>query len=458
MTSAKVMNRWLVVAGGILIQVCLGAIYAWSAFTAKLTAAPFALTRTQTQVIFSVGLLSFAVVMALVAGRWQARSGPRIVAATGGAVLGLGYVFAGLSGTSFVGMLVGIGLLGGAGIGLAYVCPIAALVKWFPDKKGMITGLAVAGFGFGALVWIKLTGGFAFGPVDLTPGWSGLYGAGWTVSEVFLLYGVLCAGLVGLGSLVMVNPPRGWQPDGWVAPTASAASGGVEFAAGDMIRTRQYWVLFSIFTVGALAGLMVIGIIRLFGIDALTATGVDVAQATAITGTAMGLFYALFNGLGRIVWGAISDKLGRRASIAVMSLIQGVMMILFFFIGGSEWGLYLGAALIGFNFGGNFALFPAATADLFGNDSVGINYPWVFLAYGVGGLFGPILGGYMGDTGAWAWAFIPAGVACLAAAALALTLRPPEGRGEEAVREPEPEDAVAIATVETREEGELVGV
>jgi OFA family oxalate/formate antiporter-like MFS transporter len=348
-----------------------------------------------------------------------------VVAATGGLILGIGYVVAGLSGTSFPLMLLGIGVLGGAGIGLAYVCPIAALVKWFPDRKGMITGLAVAGFGFGALIWIKLTGGFQFGPVDLTPGWTGLYGAGWTVNQVFILYGILFAVLVGLGSLVMVNPPAGWAPAGWTPPAASASSGGVEFSSGEMMRTAQFWELFVIFAVGALSGLMVIGIIRLFGIDALTASGMDAARATVVTGTAMGLFYALFNGLGRIVWGAVSDNLGRKYSLALMSLIQGIMMILFYFIGGSEWGLYLGATLIGFNFGGNFALFPAATADLFGNQNVGVNYPWVFLAYGVGGVFGPILGGMMGDSGAWAWAFIPAGVACLAAAGLALALHPP---------------------------------
>ncbi|HSG07221.1 MAG TPA: OFA family MFS transporter [Longimicrobiales bacterium] len=425
MNPPKVMNRWLVVAGGILIQMCLGAIYAWSAFTAKLTAEPYSFTRTETQVVFSVGLVTFALVMALVAGRWQKKSGPRIVAATGGLVLGLGYVVAGLSGTSFPLMLLGIGVLGGAGIGLAYVCPIAALVKWFPDRKGMITGLAVAGFGFGALVWIKLTGGFQFGPVDLTPGWAGLYGAGWTVNQVFLLYGLLFAALVGLGSLVMVNPPEGWAPAGWTPPAASAASGGVEFTPGEMMRTPQFWELFVIFALGALAGLMVIGIIRLFGIDALTASGMDVAEATVVTGTAMGLFYALFNGLGRIVWGTVSDRVGRKNSIALMSAMQGVLMILFHFIGGSEWGLYLGAMLIGFNFGGNFALLPAATADLFGNQNVGVNYPWVFLAYGVGGVVGPILGGVMGDAGAWAWAFIPAGIACLAAAGLALALHPP---------------------------------
>jgi len=111
-----------------------------------------------------------------------------------------------------------------------------------------------------------------------------------------------------------------------------------------------------------------------------------------------------------------------------MSLLQGVMMILFFFIGGKEVGLYIGAAIIGFNFGGNFALFPAATADYFGNRNVGTNYPWVFMAYGVGGVVGPLLGGMMGDARTWMWAFIPAGIACLAAAAMMFFLKPPKTR------------------------------
>ncbi len=431
MTEQKVINRWLVVLGGILVQLCLGAIYAWSAFTGKLTAAngPFQFTKTQTQIIFSVGLLSFAVVMALVAGNWQKKVGPRLVATVGGLVLGAGYILAGLAGNSFWGILLGVGLLGGAGIGLGYVCPIAALVKWFPDKKGMITGLAVAGFGFGALLWIKLTSGFKFGAVDLTPGWNGLYGMGWSVNKVFLLYGVIFAVLVGLGAQVLVNPPEGWKPAGWTPPPESTASstGGVEFSPAQMVRTGQFWTLFLTFFVGATAGLMVIGVIQLFGKDALTANGIDPEQANIIAGTAMGLFFALLNGLGRIIWGTLSDKLGRRNAIALMSGLQGVMMIAFYFIGGKELGLYLGAAIIGFNFGGNFALFPAATADFFGNKSVGTNYPWVFMSYGVGGVVGPILGGIMGDAKAWMWAFVPAGVACLIMATVVmLTLRPPK--------------------------------
>ena len=434
MSETKLINRWWIVAGGILIQLCLGAIYAWAAFTGELTAEPFEFTRAQTQIVFAVGLASFAGFMALIAGRWQKRVGPRKVALTGGLVLGAGYLLAGLSGTSFWGILLGVGLLGGAGIGLGYVCPIAALVKWFPDKKGFITGLAVAGFGFGALIWIKLTEGFQFGPVDLTPGWAGLYGMGWNVNDVFILYGILFAALVGLGSLAMINPPDGYCPEGWTPPTGAAAqlSGGQDFTEREMMATPQFWGLFFIFLVGATSGLMIIGIIRLFGLDALTdptRAGLSETDALLATGTAMGLFYSLFNGVGRILWGRISDQIGRRASIALMSASQGIIMMTFFFLGSSVTGLCIGAAVIGFNFGGNFALFPAATADYFGNRNVGTNYPWVFLSYGVGGIIGPILGGAMGDQQAWIWAFIPAGAACLVAAGVALALKPPRHPG-----------------------------
>jgi MFS transporter, OFA family, oxalate/formate antiporter len=441
MAEGKVMNRWIVVIGAILVQLCLGAIYAWSAFTGKLTAVDgvFHFTKTQTQVIFSVGLAVFAVVMALIAGKWQAKVGPRVVAMTGGIVLGIGYVIAGLSGTNFWGILVGVGILGGAGIGLGYVCPIATCVKWFPDKKGLITGLAVAGFGFGALIWIKLTSGFVFGPVNLSPGWKGLYGAGMGVNEVFIIYGILFAVLVVLGALALVNPPEGWKPAGWTPPTGAAATGcgHTNFQTGEMVRTAQYWILFFIFMIGATAGLMVIGVIGLFGKDALTGNGVEAAKAVIITGTAMGLFYSLMNGFGRIIWGSFSDVCGRKNAIMAMSIIQGVMMILFYFVGGKEWGLYLSAAIIGFNFGGNFALFPAATADFFGNKCVGTNYPWVFLAYGVGGIVGPILGGIMGDAKAWMWAFIPAGVACLVAGILATTLKAPTPKTADFACKPE---------------------
>jgi MFS transporter, OFA family, oxalate/formate antiporter len=419
------MQRWLVVVGALLIQLCLGAIYAWSAFTSALTTplakgGVFGFTATQSQAIFSVGLATFAVVMVL-AGRWQAKVGPRTVAFLGGILLGLGYIAASFVGQTFWGQLITIGLIGGAGIGLAYVCPIAVGIRWFPDKKGLITGIAVAGFGFGALIWVKLAG--AWGHLVQTHGVLATY----RIFGFIFLFGVL------IGSIWMVYPETA---KGSPAAQAAAASG---VLPDQMLRTPQFYMIWLTFAVGAMAGLMVIGIIALFSKDSLTAAGVDVATAAAIAGTAMGVFYAIFNGIGRIVWGSVSDKLGRQRSVVLMCLFQGIMMFAFYFVlSKSEWPLYIGAALIGFNFGGNFALFPALTADLFGASTVGRNYGWVFTSYGVGGIIGPIMAGHFKDAGmgkgveAWMPAFVIAGVALLIVAGLMTRLKPVAASGGKA--------------------------
>ena len=147
--SERIHHRGFVVLGAVLIQLSLGAIYAWSVFTPSLTEAGW--TKTQTQIVFAAGLATFAVVMVF-AGKNLSRIGPRALAIAGGFTLGVGYWIASIDGgTNFWFVLLGIGFIGGAGIGLAYVVPIAVGMRWFPDHKGMITGLAVAGFGFGAL-------------------------------------------------------------------------------------------------------------------------------------------------------------------------------------------------------------------------------------------------------------------------------------------------------------------
>jgi OFA family oxalate/formate antiporter-like MFS transporter len=420
MAESKVMNRWLVIVGALLIQLCLGAIYAWSVFTPSLIAAPYSFSATQTQLIFSVGLASFAVVM-IIAGRMQSKFSPRNIAALGGIILGLGYILARFVGTSFIGHLVTIGLIGGAGIGLAYVVPIAVGVKWFPDKKGLLTGLAVAGFGFGALLWVKLAG--AWGHLIDDVG----------LANVFLIYGIAFAAIVLIGSVWMVNPPEGYSPAGWQPPQITAdenANGALNLTSSRMLKTPQFFGLWLMFITGAMAGLMVIGCIKLFGIDALKNAGMDPALASAKAGTAMAIFFSLANGIGRVAWGVISDKIGRKTSLFLMCLSQGLIMLVFFKMGSNVALLYTSAMIIGFNFGGNFALFPAATADFFGNKTVGHNYGWVFTAYGVGGIAGPYLGGYFRDAAkdsevsAWAIPFMIAGIACLAAAVLALFLKP----------------------------------
>ncbi len=423
-------NRWLVVVGAILIQLALGAIYAWSVFTARLTdaAGDYAFSASETAWVFSSGLATFAIVMVL-AGRVLPRVGPRTLSVVGGLLLGSGYVLGGLFGESFWVQLVCIGIVGGAGIGLAYVVPISVCVKWFPDKKGLITGLAVAGFGFGATIWVKLAGSW-FGGLLNTTNVFGLPG----VQSVFVIYGMALAALVLLGSVVMVNPPENYLPAGWTPVTSENGDheGAVEFRARDMLRTTQFYMLWAVFMFAGVAGLMVIYSIKLFGIDALEHKGV--VDAGAITGTAMA-WYAIFNGLGRIAWGSISDRIGRRSTLILMSALQGATMLMTYhvFINfGMVYGFILAAGLIGFNYGGSFALFPAITADYFGNKNVGSNYGWMFTAYGVAGLAGPLLAGYFKDAAqgavdpsVWMAPFIIAGVVCWLGAVIMLVIRRP---------------------------------
>ncbi len=412
MENQKVMNRGLVVLGAVLIQLALGAIYAWSVFTPSLTIEGW--TKADTQWVFAIGLVSFAVFMVL-AGKKMGSWGPQRLTILGGLVLGLGYLLAGLfGGTDFWMLVILIGLIGGAGIGLAYVVPIAVGMRWFPDKKGMITGLAVAGFGFGAMLWVKLAGSWGHLIENLG------------LSTTFAVYGIIFTVMVIIGGLWMKFPPAGWKPEGFkaVETDASKPVDDREFNSNEMLTKPQFYLIFLTFVFSAGAGLMSIGLMKLYPMEALQANGLNEVEASAIAGTAMAVFFSLANGLGRIIWGTLSDKLGRKTSIVIMTATQGILVILFTYMAGNEYLLYLGATLIGFNFGGNFALFPTITADTFGSKNVGQNYPFVFLAYGVGGILGPILGGKMGDLGNFPMAFTISGIAVLLGTVLTLMVKP----------------------------------
>lgn len=428
--ESKVMNRWVIVLGGIMIQLALGAIYAWSAFTTPLQGAAgspseFAFTKTETQAIFSAGLATFAI-FTIIGGRLQNKFGPMKVALVGGILLGLGYILASFVGADFIGKLVCIGIIAGAGIGFAYVVPIAVGVKWFPDKKGLVSGLAVAGFGFGAFIWILLAN-----PPSLL-GFNGLItkqAGAYTVVNVdsaFRIYGALFLILVGIGSFVMKNPPAGWKPAGWNPPVCdtNGKKAGLNLKPKEMLKNKTFYLLWMMFIIGALAGLMVIGNVQNFAkspTDGFTANGFSTKDAVdfAVLGAAVCL--PIFNGAGRIVWGQVSDKIGRRKALLSMFLFQGIMMVTFFYTTTNPYIFYVVAALIGFNFGGNFALFPAATADSFGSENLGLNYGFVFTAYGIGGIVGPILAGAVQDAGmSFLYAFVPAAIMCFIAAVIAL--------------------------------------
>lgn len=418
MNKPKIMNRPMAVIGAILIQLALGNLYAWSVFTTKLVESSW--TKTQTQVVFSVGVAVFAIVM-VIAGRLMPKFGPRKLTIASAVFLGLGYILAGLFGAeNYTTTLIFVGIVGGAGIGFGYVVPIAVGMRWFPDKKGMITGLAVAGFGFGATLWMTLAGKL------------GALGGGELIKKIglsntFVVLGVIFLVIILIGSIWMAFPPAGWKPEGWNPETAKKAAkteGAVDFTSWQMLKKVQFYLIALTYTFGAGAGLMSIGLMKLWPMEAMQANGIAPEVAGAAATLAMAIFFALFNGLGRIIWGMISDKIGRKTSIAIMMATQGAFVILFQWMAGMQATLYIFAVLIGFNYGGLFSLFPTITADIFGNKNFGQNYGWVFLAYAVGGIIFPILGGKLGDLGNFPLAFTICGVLCFVAVLTIVLVKP----------------------------------
>ncbi len=263
-------KRWTVVAGALIVQVILGTVYAFSVFVRPLEL-EFGWGRTTTQWAFSVALASFAIVM-IPAGRLQDRVGPRRVAMIGGILLGFSFLLGALLlgwTQSAWSLYLTYGLLGGAGIGFAYVCPIAAAVKWFPDKKGLVTGLSVAGFGAGALFFAGPastlllppgTGEHAMGLSQILQIGLGVsegqgFGIGW--KSFFILHGIVCVVGVSLGALLLRNPPPGWSPPNW-KPKAGGTSSEREMEWRQMLNTPLACMLWLTFIFGATSGLMAI--------------------------------------------------------------------------------------------------------------------------------------------------------------------------------------------------------
>ncbi len=414
-------RRYFVVLGALIIQVCLGSIYAWSIFQTALRGGIYNWPSFWTQLPFAAGLASFAAFM-IYAGRWQDRVGPRKVAMLGGLLLGVGYLLAGLVDFVSVGnpavgtawLVLTYGIIGGAGIGFAYVCPIAALVKWFPDKKGLITGIAVAGFGAGALVMGYVETWLLSLPIIFP-----------MVGGAFLVLGVLYLILVVLGAQILFNPPPGWTPPGYQPTVGTADSQGKEFLPREMISTIVFWLMWFMFLFAATAGLMTLGNVKSAAqaIDPFTAA--DPILWGFIAALIVGVM-SIFNAAGRIVWGAISDRIGRVTTLVIMFVLLTIGMFSFAYLSTiiASWIIVMiVASLIGFCFGGNFALFPSSTADYFGSKNVGSNYGVLFTSYGVAGIVGALAAGIIVDiTGSYFIAFVLTGVLAIIAIILALAL------------------------------------
>jgi OFA family oxalate/formate antiporter-like MFS transporter len=301
-----------------------------------------------------------------------------------------------------------VGFLAGAGVGFAYVCPIAALVKWFPNHKGLVSGVAVAGFGFGAYLFSQKWGALGF---------IGQFG----ITRFFVVHGLVCLVGISLGALMLRNPP------GFEAKPAAAG----ESTWQETLRMPAFYVLWIMFFSASVAGLGVIGIVKVFAGEQLVLAAREAGQVLTEPDTltlmtkgakAVGVL-AIFNALGRVIWGFVSDRIGRTTTFVVMFTLQAITM---FSLGAmkSELMLVIAASMVGFNYGGAFALFPSATADFFGARNLGANYGWVFTSYGIAGVVGIAAGNTAKVmTGSYVAAFCLAGALCIGSVILALVLQ-----------------------------------
>ncbi len=399
--EAKRTNRWLIMVGAIIIQLCLGAIYAWSVFRKPLQGEPLKLTATQATLPFALVLISFAVAT-IIGGRWQDKKGPRLVATVGGILLGLGLIAAGIT-KSFLGIVLSYGIISGIGIGLAYVCPISTGVKWFPDMRGLITGISVAGFGAGALISAPV----ARSLIDSV-----------NVFNTFIILGVVFLILVVAGAQILRNPPEGYRPEGWTPPKTSTATT-YGYTPKEMLATSQFYLIWLIYFFGCATGLMIIG--------QTSPIGQELAKLTKETAAIAVSVLAIFNALGRIFWGKVSDSLGRLRTLFLMFLICGIAVLLFNLIATLPIYYWIGISLVGLCFGGYLAIFPAVTADFYGTKNVGVNYGLLFTAYGIGGLLGNIFAPQVLEkTKSYNLAFLVAGILCLLGAIITFLIKQPK--------------------------------
>jgi OFA family oxalate/formate antiporter-like MFS transporter len=362
-------GRWWIVVAAVLVQLALGAVYAWSVFNKPLQA-EFGWSKSEAVLPFEFAIGTIFI-GSLIGGRIQDRRGPRTVALAGVVLYAIGTMLASLVNTSGqLWLLVATyGVLGGIGLGAAYITPIAMLSKWFPDRRGLITGIAVAGFGFGAVLTAPAAKALLNGTDDKT--------------SVFLPLGIayLIAGVVG--ALFFRNPPEGYQVPGFVpASTGRAVAGTRNYTLPEALRTKQWYMLTAVLTLNVTCG---IGFISQASDAAQSVAGVSAGTAATMVGV-----LGLFNGGGRIFWAWLSDRTGRMTAFLGMLALQLVCFAILPWA--SAFALFaVLAALIYLAYGGGFGTMPATAADYFGTPNAGAIYGAMIVAWSIGGVVGPLL-------------------------------------------------------------------
>jgi OFA family oxalate/formate antiporter-like MFS transporter len=404
----------------IFTEFILGVLYTWSVFRGPL-AKLHGWSEAQTVAPYRYSILTFAIAM-IFAGVWQDRKGPRIVGTVSGILLSLGCVLAGIFSGSVTGLILSYGLLCGFGVGFGYVPPIATCIKWFPDRRGMIVGISVMGAGFGPLL---------YGPV--IERLIGKDPAAWQTTiphTFFILAGLFAVCVIGAAQFMKLPPPD-WKPadlkpERWTPPVERAAT--IDVTPTTMIRTWQFYALWAFDFLGSSVGLVAIG-----AAAPLIQEVSRVSVAAFSGGIAVGVM-SVFNGSGRLIWGTISDRFGRKAAMLGMSALAAIACFAFFRSPFSFWPVIIGLCLAAAGYGGVVALMPALLADYYGPRNLGANYGILYSAWGLAGFLMPgyfagILDQYRGSEGLLAGyhqVYLGLGTMACAAFLLAAVLRKPK--------------------------------
>jgi MFS family permease len=389
-------NRWLVPPAALAIHLCIGQIYAYSVFNEPMSRlvggsapAPGDWSITTIGWIFSIALFCLGA-SAAVFGKWVERVGPRKT------MFAAAVFFCGGFAVAAVGVwmhniwivYLGNGVLGGIGLGLGYISPVSTLIKWFPDRPGMATGMAIMGFGGGAMVASPLS-------VELMAFWSGSGGVG--VAETFLTLAVGYFCLMSFGMLIVKVPAPDWSPAGWTPPDAAVNPmiTRANVAADTAIRTPQFWLLFVVLMLNVTAGIGVLGQASLMIQETFSGSGSRTVTAGAAAGF-VGLL-SLFNMAGRFIWSSLSDRIGRKATYAVYFVLGMVLYISVPQFGrmGSVTLFVAAFAVIISMYGGGFATVPAYLRDMFGTYQVGAIHGRLLLAWSTAAIVGPVLVNYI---------------------------------------------------------------
>ena len=400
-------NRWFIAAAGVFMQVALGAVYAWSVFRIPLSKAhgwSVAEVTTAFEIaIFVLGLAAFA------GGLWMRRKGPRPVALAAAVLYGLGTMLAG-SAHDLTVLYLTYGVIGGTGLGLGYIVPIATLVRWFPDKRGVITGLAVAGFGAGALV--------------TAPAANALI-ASVGVGRTFEVLGLVYLVVVFVAALAMRNPPADYAPGGTRSAAQIASAASHEFTLRQARGTWQWYALWLTLFLNTTAGISII--------SQASPMAQEISNVSATAAAGMVGVIAIGNGSGRFLWAWLSDKIGRRNVFLMMFGVQAAAFLLLSQV--HQFALLtILAFIILMCYGGGFGTMPAFATDYFGPGQIGSIYGFMLTAWGCAAVFGPsLVAGIRQATGHYSDAMLWLALATLISTLVPLVLRPPSPRGS---REP----------------------